>query len=434
MKVAFRTFGCQMNLNDTEIMMGLLETEGHEIVSDEKTADAVIVNTCAVREKSENKVYGKLGQLKAIKKENPSFIVGVSGCVAEKESVEILRHKEVNFVFGTRSISKINDFLKRAEKGERFIDLSDSLDEIDCGIPRHRDSKHHAWINIIYGCNKFCSYCIVPYTRGREKSRLMEDIMNEVRTVSNKGFKEITFLGQNVDSYGKDLGNGASLANLISESCKIDGVERIWYLTSYPSDFSDELIDVIAANKKVSRSVHLPVQSGNDRILKDMNRRYTRAEYLDLIDRVKRGIPDSSISTDIIVGFPGETDEEYEDTRKLIEEVRYERINLAMYSPREGTLSAKTMKDDVSHYLKAKRLNELLKIQKEINHEENLKYKGEVVRVIIEAGLNNKPGRLYGRTINNKIVIFDGNIEQIGEFANIKIEVTTAGPLYGSIV
>lgn len=434
MKIAFRTFGCQMNLNDTEIMMGLLETDGHEIVSDEKNADAVIINTCAVREKSENKVFGKLGQLKAIKKSNPGLIIGVSGCVAEKESIEILKHKEVNFVFGTRSISKIKDFLQRAETGERFIDLSDSLDVIDCEIPRHRDSKHHAWINIIYGCNKFCSYCIVPYTRGREKSRFMEDIITEVKNAAKKGYKEITFLGQNVDSYGKDLGNGASLAKLISESCKIEGVERIWYLTSYPSDFSDELINVIALNNKVSRSVHLPVQSGNDRILKDMNRRYGRAEYLDLIDRVKQGIPGAAISTDIIVGFPGETEEEYEDTRKLLEEVRYERVNLAMYSPREGTLSAKTMKDDVPHIVKARRLNELLKIQKNINHEENQKYMGNTVSVIVETILNNKPGKLYGRTINNKIVIFEGSPELIGEFVNVKIEATTAGPLYGNIV
>lgn len=433
MKVAFRTFGCQMNISDTEAMMGILRRAGHEIIDSEEAADAVIVNTCAVREKSEDKLYGKLGQLKALKKSNDRLVVGVCGCVAEKNSTELLTHREVDFVFGTRAISRIDEFLSRAAGGERFIEMGDYIDELDANSPRLRTSKHHAWITIIYGCDKFCSYCIVPYTRGREKSRNMMDILNEVRQLADSGYREITFLGQNVDSYGKDLKDGSSLAALLRETLKIEGIERIWFLTSYPRDFSDDLINVIASSEKISRSIHLPVQSGSDRILKAMNRGYTREYFLDLIGRVRNRVPDSSLSTDIIVGFPGETEADYEDTVSLINEVRFERVNLAMYSPREGTLSARKLPDDIPQEVKIRRLNDLLALQKHINRQENEKYLNKVIDVIGEGKIKGN-GKIYGRTMNNKIVIYHADANLIGIPVKIKVDSVSAGPLYGEIV
>lgn len=420
-----------MNVNDTETMAGLLIEAGHEIVEKEEEADVVIVNTCAVREKAEKKLYGKLGRLKALKKKNKTLIVGVAGCVAEKEKEKLLNRDEVNFVIGTRSIAKIPEFLERAAKGEKFLEMSDYLDEINWSTPRYHTNNHHAWVTIIYGCNKFCSYCIVPYTRGREKSRPMDDILQEVRTLANKGYREITYLGQNVDSYGKDRNDGSNLAALIRKTLEIPEMDRIWYLTSYPKDFSDELIEVIASSDRVSRSIHLPIQSGSDKILKAMNRGYTKGEYLKLIEKIKTKIPDASISTDIIVGFPGETEEDYLETKELLESIRYERVNLAMYSPREGTVSAKYFKDDVSHEIKVKRLNELLELQKRINREINEAYKAKELPIIVEGTL--KDGKLYGRTINNKIVIFEGPRELIGQKLSVKIGTVTAGPLYGSL-
>lgn len=422
-----------MNINDTEAMMGVLSKAGHEIAASEEEADAVIVNTCAVRAKSEDKLYGKLGQLKAVKKRKKRLLVGVCGCVAEKNALELLTHKEVDFVFGTRAITRVDELLGRAESGERFIEMGDFIDELDSDTPRIRTSMHHAWITIIFGCNKFCSYCIVPYTRGREKSRNMNDILSEARGLAENGYREITYLGQNVDSYGKDLEDGSSLAKLIRETTEINGIERIWFLTSYPRDFSDELIDVIASSEKVSRAIHLPVQSGSNRVLKDMNRGYTREYYLDLIGRVKNKIKGASLSTDLIIGFPGETEKEYEETVSLVKEVRFERVNLAMYSPREGTLSAKKMEDDVPPEVKTKRLNDLLAIQKHINREENEKYLDRIIDVIGEGKIKGN-GKIYGRTMNNKIVIYDAQPELIGKSVKIRIERVSAGPLYGVLV
>jgi len=433
LKVAFRTFGCQMNISDTEAMMGLLRLAGHSIVNSEEEADAVIVNTCAVREKSEDKLYGKLGQLKAQKKRNAKLIVGVCGCVAEKNSDELLTHREVSFVFGTRAISRVAEMLSRASAGERFIELGDFVDELDSETPRLRTSKHHAWITIIYGCDKFCSYCIVPYTRGREKSRRMEDILAEAHELAKLGYREITYLGQNVDSYGKDLGDGSSLATLLKETLKIEEIERLWFLTSYPRDFSDELIEVIASSERISRSIHLPVQSGSDRILKAMNRGYTREYFLNLTRRVKERVQDSSLSTDIIVGFPGETDDDYNDTVSLIKEVRFERVNLAMYSPREGTLSARKLPDDIPQEVKIRRLNDLLALQKHINRQENEKYLNKVIDVIGEGKIKGN-GKIYGRTMNNKIVIYHADANLIGIPVKIKVDSVSAGPLYGEIV
>jgi len=432
MKVHIHTFGCQMNVNDSETMLGLLSVCGYVPVDDPADADVVILNTCAVRKKAEDKFYGKLGELNRLRKAGKKLIIGVAGCIAEKVGRELLKREDIQFVLGTRAIGKICDIVERATSGEKVASFDDTLSQTFAEVPRLRQSRHHAWVTIIYGCDKFCSYCIVPYTRGREKSRPLDDVMREVKDLAQRGYREITFLGQNVDSYGKDLGDGTSLAKLLNLADKVEGLERIWFLTSYPSDFSLELIRTIASSEKVARSIHLPVQSGSDRILKAMNRGYTREEYLHLIRQIREQIGDVSISTDVIVGFPGETEEDFAQTYKLLEEARFERVNLAMYSPREGTVAWKYFEDDVPKDVKNARLQALLELQKRINAEINHTYLGRVVRIIGEGKLDER--RYYGRTEKNKMVIFCSEEDPTGRFVDVKIEKTTAGPLYGKLV
>ncbi|MDK2893413.1 MAG: tRNA-2-methylthio-N6-dimethylallyladenosine synthase [Thermotoga sp.] len=430
MRFYIKTFGCQMNENDSETMAGLLMKEGFTPASAPEEADVVIINTCAVRRKSEEKAYSELGQMLKIKRKR-KLVVGVAGCVAEKEREKLLE-RGADFVLGTRAVLKVTEAVKRALQGEKVALFEDHLDEYTHELPRIRSSKHHAWVTIIFGCDRFCTYCIVPYTRGREKSRPMEDILEEVRELAKQGYREVTFLGQNVDAYGKDLKDGSSLAKLLEEASKIEGIERIWFLTSYPTDFSDELIEVIARNPKVAKSVHLPVQSGSNRILKLMNRRYTKEEYLALLERIRSKVPDVAISSDIIVGFPTETEEDFMETVDLVEKAQFERLNLAIYSPREGTVAWKHYKDDVPYEEKVRRMQFLMNLQKRINRKLNERYKGKTVRVIVEAQAKN--GLFYGRDIRNKIIAFEGEEWMIGRFADVKIEKITAGPLYGKVV
>lgn len=430
MRFYIKTFGCQMNENDSETMAGLLMKEGFTPASAPEEADVVIINTCAVRRKSEEKAYSELGQMLKIKRKR-KLVVGVAGCVAEKEREKLLE-RGADFVLGTRAVLKVTEAVKRALQGEKVALFEDHLNEYTHELPRIRSSKHHAWITIIFGCDRFCTYCIVPYTRGREKSRPMEDILEEVRELAKQGYREVTFLGQNVDAYGKDLKDGSSLAKLLEEASKIEGIERIWFLTSYPTDFSDELIEVIARNPKVAKSVHLPVQSGSNRILKLMNRRYTKEEYLALLERIRSKVPDVAISSDIIVGFPTETEEDFMETVDLVEKAQFERLNLAIYSPREGTVAWKHYKDDVPYEEKVRRMQFLMNLQKRINRKLNEHYKGKTVRVIVEAQAKN--GLFYGRDIRNKIIAFEGEEWMIGRFADVKIEKITAGPLYGKVV
>lgn len=430
LKIFFKTYGCQMNENDTEVMMGLLKEVGYEITFNMEEADVVIINTCAVRKKAEDKFYGFFGQVLKMKKKK-KIIVGVTGCVVEKEREKLLE-KGADFIVGTRSITKIVNVLKSAKDNKKVSLFEDNIDELIYNIPRYRISKHHAWVTIIFGCDRFCTYCIVPYTRGREKSRPMNDVLLEVKELAKNGYREVTFLGQNVDAYGKDLKDGTSLAKLLEESSKIDGIERFWFITSYPTDFSDDLIDVISRNDKIAKSIHLPVQSGSNKILEKMNRKYTREFYLDLLNKIRSKVPEVSISSDIIVGFPGETDEDFEQTIDLVEKAQFERLNLAMYSPREGTLAWKYFNDDVPREIKVKRLQFLLNLQKRINRRLNERYFGKVVRIIVEAKAKN--GLFYGRDIRNKIIAFEGEEWMIGRFADVKIDKITAGPLYGRLV
>jgi tRNA-2-methylthio-N6-dimethylallyladenosine synthase len=414
-----------MNENDTEIAKQLLLNGGFEVVDSEDEADIVILNTCAVRKKSEDKVYSHIGKLRKKGKK-----IGIMGCVADKEKENLFR-RGVSFVIGTRAIAKIPEAVSNAKDGTKQIYLDDTLDEIDYHKVETRNSKHHAWITIIYGCDRFCTYCIVPYTRGREKSRPMESVLLEVGSLVEKGYKEFTFLGQNVDAYGKDLSDGTSLAKLLIETAKIDGVKRLWFLTSYPTDFSLEIPQAMVENPKIARSIHLPVQHGSDRILRAMNRRYTRGEYIELINNIRNIVPDASISSDIIVGFPGETDEDFEATVELVKAIKFERLNLAIYSPREGTVAWKYFKDDVPYKTKVRRMSYLLNLQKMINRELNEAYRDKRVEVIVEAQAKN--GLFYGRDIRNKIISFEGSHELIGKTVIVKVNKITAGPLYGTV-
>ncbi len=418
-----------MNENDTLYMEGILVERGYEIVGTPEEAEVAIVNTCAVRKKAEDKFYGKLGELLRLKREK-GLIIGVGGCLAEKEREKVL-DSGADFVFGTRSYPRIASLIERALNGEKFTYFEDHLDEIDHSTPRIV-TGHHMWVTVIYGCDRFCTYCIVPYTRGREKSRPMEDVIEEVRELASKGVREVTFLGQNVDAYGKDLEGNVSLAKLLREASKIEGIDRLWFLTSYPTDFSDELIEVIAENPKVAKSVHLPVQSGSDRILERMNRRYDREYYLKLVEKIKNGIPDVAVSSDIIVGFPGETEEDFEQTLDLVVKAEFERLNIAIYSPREGTVAHRLYKDDVPREVKVERFQRLLELQKGINRRLNERYRGRVVEIIVEARAKN--GLMYGRDMRNKIVAFEGNDDMVGRYAKVKITKITAGPLYGRLV
>lgn len=435
MKFYFETYGCQMNVNDTEIMKGILRQKGHEITGLDD-ADVVLVNTCAVRQKSEDKAYAFIGRLNKMKREEGRKIkVGVCGCAADKEKKALLRRQGVDFVFGTRSITRIEEHALKAVNGKRFMDFSDTLDEIDHTTPAVRNSSHHAWVTISYGCNKFCSYCIVPYTRGRELSRSFDDIVAECKQLAKEGYKEITLLGQNVDSYGLDVDDEkVTFANLLKAVSQIEGLQRIWFLTSYPSDFSEKVIDVMAEADNFAQSIHLPVQSGSDKILKAMNRRYTKDEYVELINKIKKGLPGISLTSDIIIGFPGETEEDFLESVNLVKEVGYEKVNLAIYSPREGTVAAEKMADDVPLEIKKKRLNYLLEVQKEMNRTFNESYQDKVVDVIGEAVLPRKPHLIYGRTSRNKIVIFEAASDQIGQWKRVKIHRVSAGPLYGEVV
>lgn len=435
MKFYIKTFGCQMNINESEIMAGLLEEEGHEWTENPDDADLILINSCAVREKAENKMYAVIGSLGKLKKNGEKdVIIGVGGCSAEKEKEKILnKFSTVNFVFGTRNVTDVVDMVKRAKKGKRFMDFSDKLEDFTSQLSIRPFSKHHAWVTIIHGCNKYCTYCIVPYTRGLEKSRKIDDILSEVKKYSEKGYREITFLGQNVDSFGKDFGDKKPKLNiLIEETAKMNNIERIWFTTSYPTDITDDLIQTVKRVPQAAKYFHLPVQSGSNNILKKMNRKYTIQEYLNIVKKVKEEVPYVTTTSDFIVGFPGETEEDFMQTVDLVKQCRYDKINIAEYSPREGTIAEKYMKDDIPKSIKNKRLQYLMNIQKIINKEENIKYKDHIIRVIQES--KTKSGKFLGRSINNKVVMFDSEENLKGKFVDVYIEKVSAGPLYGKIV
>lgn len=431
------TYGCAQNENDSERIRGMLIDMGYELCTDAECADVVIYNTCAVRENAEVKVFGKLGALKRRKTENPSLLIGVCGCMMQQTHIaEEIRKKyrHVDMVFGTHALYKLPEILDEARRGTKVFSTENSDGEIAEGIHVSRDSKITARISIMYGCNNFCSYCIVPYVRGRERSRLAENILAEVRTAAEQGYKEVTLLGQNVNSYGKDLGEkGLNFAGLLREVCKVEGIERIRFMTSHPKDISDELIEVMATEPKICKHLHLPVQSGSNAVLEKMNRRYTREAYLDIVKRVREKMPDIVLTTDIIVGFPTEGAEDVEQTIELIKTAEFDMAYSFIYSKRRGTPAAE-MPDVMCEADKHKSFDKVCEVQNQISLRKNKELFGSVQRVLTESVSRTNEEFLSGRTEGGKIVNFCGDSSLIGKFVDVKITECKTWSLTGEII
>ena len=430
------TYGCAQNVNDGEKLQGMLSDMGYVITDDKSRADVIIYNTCAVRENAELKVFGNIGALKNIKKKNPDLIIGVCGCMTQQEHIvkKIRRSFPfVNLIFGTHALYRFPEILFRALNDEkRVIDAKNSDGCIAEEIPIHRDGSVCAGVSVMYGCNNFCTYCIVPYVRGRERSRDVSNILREVEELAKSGVKEVTLLGQNVNSYGKDIEGGLDFADLLKEVAKVDGIERIRFMTSHPKDLSDKLIDTIAQTPKVCKQLHLPIQCGSDRVLKAMNRKYTRDEYLEKIRKVKAKIPHITLTSDIIVGFPTETTEDFEYTMKVLEEVRYDVIFSFIYSKRVGTPAA-VMDDVITAEEKKANFDRMLELQNTISAEINKEYEGNVYPVLVEGVSKNNPEYLTGRTDGGKLVHFKGDESLKGNIVNIKITTAHTWSLYGDL-
>lgn len=432
-----RTYGCQMNEHDTETIAGILEQMGYRATEDELAADIVLFNTCAIRENAEDKVFGELGHMKRIKKNNPNLILGVCGCMSQEEKVVnkiLTSYSQVDLIFGTHNIHRLPVLLRDAMfSKEMVIEVWSKEGDIIENMPKVREGNLKAWVNIMYGCDKFCTYCIVPYTRGKERSRRPEDVIAEVRDLARQGYKEIMLLGQNVNAYGKDFDDiKYGLGDLMDEIRKID-IPRIRFTTSHPRDFDDHLIEVLAKGGNLVEQIHLPVQSGSSEILKKMARKYSREHYLELVRKIKAAIPHAALTTDIIVGFPGETEEHFQETLSLVEEVGYDFAYTFMYSPREGTPAAE-MADSVPEEVKKDRLHRLMEVQNKISREKNLALEGKVLQVLIEGESKTNSEVLAGRTRTGKLVHIKGDHSLIGELVDVKITEAKTWTLWGDIV
>ena len=420
-----QTFGCQMNARDSEKLLGILKDIGYVESDDEESADFVIYNTCTVRENANLRVYGRLGQLKKVKRNNHEMIIAMCGCMMqEPEVVEKIKssYKFVDVVFGTFNIFKLAELLyNRFTSDEQIIDIWDSTKEVVEELPTSRKYPFKSGVNIMFGCNNFCTYCIVPYVRGREKSREPKEIVREIERLVADGVKEVMLLGQNVNSYGKTLEDNVTFAELLSEIAKVDGLERIRFMTPHPKDLSDELIEVIRDNPKVCNHIHLPLQSGSSRLLKIMNRQYTKEHYLELVDKIRKTIPDISITTDIIVGFPGETEEDFEDTLDVVRKAKYDSAYTFIYSKRTGTPAAK-MDGQVPEDVVKERFNRLLQTVSETSHEHIKRYEGCNMDVLVEDIDDHDSDFLTGRMTNNILVHFKGDKELIGTVVNVHMD------------
>ena len=421
-KYALLTYGCQMNVHDSENIAGIMENMGYTRIDDYEKANIVILNTCAIRENAHNKVIGILGRIKHLKETNKDLITVVCGCMAQEESIaKMIRDKYpwIDIVLGTHNFYELPIYISKVlEDNKQEICVYSIEGNVIENIPTSRDSKIKAWVNIQYGCDKFCSYCIVPYTRGKQRSRLPKDILKEVQELKDSGYKEITLLGQNVNAYGKDLNIHYNMANLLEDTAKI-GIDRIRFVTSHPWDFTDDMIDVIAKYDNIMPYIHLPLQSGSDNILKKMNRRYTISEYKELFNKLKSKIENVSITTDIIVGFPNETEEDFEDTLKVYNELKYDLAYTFIYSPREGTPAA-NIKDNVSLEEKEKRLQRLNELVNKYAKEANDKYMNKVVKVLIE-GPSDKGGKMMGYTETMKLVNVECDSKYVGKIVDVLI-------------
>ena len=421
-----------MNINDSAKIKNVLLDMGYEMTESMDKADAVFINTCTVRDGAAQKVYGKLGELKHLKKKNPNMIVGVTGCLAQEEKEEVKKKvKFVDMVIGNQNIYQIPQYMdKILNKKIKSVILVDNEDELPPRIDAEFESDISAYISIMYGCNNFCTYCIVPHVRGRERSVNKEDILRDVKSYVEKGYKEITLLGQNVNSYN---GGGKEFAELLKDIAAIEGKFRIRFTSPHPRDFSDEVLDVVASNEKISKNIHLPLQAGSTSVLKSMNRGYTKEEYLELVERIKQKIDNVAITTDIIVGFPGETEENFQDTLDVVLKTGYENAYMFMYSKRKRTPAA-VMENQVSDEDKEDRLQRLIKIQTEMSRKLSDCYLGKTVEVLVE-GTTKKNDEFYtGRTDSNKVVIFKGNKDMVGKFVNLKIVDVRTWTLYGECI
>ncbi|MDR7869975.1 MAG: tRNA (N6-isopentenyl adenosine(37)-C2)-methylthiotransferase MiaB [Tissierellaceae bacterium] len=436
-KYLIRTFGCQMNEHDSEKISWVLEGMGYVVTETTEEADLIIFNTCAVRKTAEEKVYGQIGELKRLKRENPNLVIAICGCMMQREEVlEIVttKHRHVDIIFGTNNIHKLPQLINNNEMtGKTVIDIVEENREIDESIEANRKNSFKSFVNIMYGCNNFCTYCIVPYTRGRERSREPENIIDEIKKLAETGCKEVTLLGQNVNSYGKTLDKDYSFADLIQDIHEIDGIERIRFMTSHPKDISDDLINLYGKLDKLCDQLHLPVQSGSNRMLKLMNRKYTREDYLKIIDKVKAINSDISITTDIIIGFPGETEEDFNYTLDLVKEVGFDSAYTFLYSIREGTPAA-TMENQVDNKVKNDRFQRLKDVLHPFGLEYNKKLLNKTVKVLVEEVSKNNEDILSGRTNSGKLVHFEGDESLIGQIVDVKIENVKTFTLEGVLV
>ena len=434
-KYFLRTYGCQMNVHDSEEIKYYLESLGYEAVDELELADIVVLNTCAIRENAKDKVFGYLGRCKHLKKEKPDLIIAVTGCLMQKPSeIEKIhnRHKYIDIIIGTHNLNELPSLIEEANnKKIQNIEVYSNSDVVFENVKYNRDSKVSAWINIIYGCDKFCTYCIVPFTRGRERSRKMEEVLEEVRDLKEQGYIEVTLLGQNVNAYGKDLNLGYDFATLLEEVAKI-GIPRIRFVTSHPWNFTDKMVDVIAKYDNVMPYVHLPIQSGSDDILRKMNRKYTIDEYKKLFGQIKSKVKNVAITTDIIVGFPNETDEDFEKTLDIVNYCKFDGAYTFIFSPREGTAAAR-MEDKVSMEVKEKRLQELNNLVNKYSLEGNQKLIGKVVDVLVNGISEKDSSKVYGYTETMKLVNIVGGNDLIGKIVPVKITDAKSFSLDGEI-
>ena len=431
-KVYIETYGCQMNLADTEIVLGILGDKGYDLTKSVNDADVVLINTCSIREKAEQRIYGRLGYFKNMKNDKPELIVGILGCMAERLRKDLMEKKSiVDLVVGPDEYRRLPELIDAAYNGDKGIGVKLSRTETYDDIIPHREDGLQAWLSVMRGCDKFCTFCVVPFTRGRERSRAINSVVDEIKQLSQRGFKEVTLLGQNVNSY---LDNDKDFADLLSACAEVDRSFRIRFTTSHPQDLSDKLLYTIAGNQNICNYIHLPVQSGSDRILKLMNRTYTIDHYLELIEKARRIIPGVSFSTDIISGFPTETYEDHVKTLEVMREVKYDGAYMFKYSPREGT-KAYRMKDDITEETKSKRLHEIIDLQQQISYQINQTLIGKDEIVLVEGSSRKSDKFFAGRTDTNKVVIFPVNDDiKVGSYVTLKINKATHATLFGDFV
>lgn len=440
-KVFIETLGCQMNKSDSERILGMLSHFDYQQTENPQEANLLLINTCSIRQLSADKAFSTLGRWGKYKKLNPEIKIGICGCVAQIEKENIFkRNKNVDLVFGTHNIYELPDLIKKIESGEKICAIKDNAIKENTDFCIIRDKSFNAWVPIIEGCNNFCTYCIVPYTRGRERSRDFNNIINEVKTCVNQGFKEITLLGQNVDSYGKDLNDkNITLANLLREIAKIEGDFRVRFVTSYPTDITDDLIKAVGESDKICKYFHIPMQSGNDEILKAMNRRYNRRKYGEIVKKIRETFKDNcvTITSDFIAGFPGETNEQFYDTLQAIEEFEIDYSNTAAYSPRENTVAARWVDKFIDEKTKKERLKILNDKNKEAVINSNKKCLGKILKVLVEGFKQNEENGkiiLNSRAENNKIVHFEGDKNLVGIFVDVKINSYSTWCLFGELM